>query len=209
MARLYLMDIREAALLPEEYCAAHFPKRMERAQKFIRREDRLRCVGAGALLSGILGLDEHMIRLGAYGKPFAPDVYFNLSHSGDFILLAADTAEIGADIERASAEHLNIASHVFQAEELRWMRSGNEIVRFHRLWTLKESMMKQNGLGLGLEPLSFSVLPLILRGSMPFRERALYAASECTDGHVLSVCSANPLENATPQRVFLQDIVHI
>ena len=202
MPKIYLLPISEAENIPEAYCAAHFPQRFARSRKFLRHEDVLRCIGAGALLHGILGLEESEIRIGAYGKPYA-NTPFNLSHSGKYVLLAVDTAEIGADIEAHNPHSLSVAKSAFLPEESAWMNQvpSEQIQRFYTLWTLKESVMKLFGLGLRLAPDSFSVLPLVSHGNTVMRGQTLYAHSASTDGHTLSVCAIHCFDTPDIQYV--------
>lgn len=200
MTEMYLLPITEAARVPEPFGERYFPRRMMRARRFLRPEDRLRCIGAGALLHGLLGIREDELRENAQLKPFAPSgPHFNLSHSGQYILLAVDDGEIGADIEQLQSAHLDLAPRIFQPTELAWMRE-DPLPRFYTLWTLKESVMKQRGRGLALAPESFSVLPLLTGGAEIDGER-LYAAAGMWDGHAWAVCAAHPIPRLTPRTV--------
>lgn len=188
MTELYFLTIKETARIPENYFREHFPRRLERAEKFRFEEDRLRCLGAGVLLTAVLGVREEDLRTGPQGKLYLPGNgrKFNVSHSGEYIVLAVSDEEIGVDIEETAPGHTDMAKRVFQPEELCWMnRAGSEESerngRFYCLWTLKESVMKQTGLGLSLPPDSFSVLPLLHGDSLRIRtgepEGSLYAVS--------------------------------
>ena len=60
-------------------------------------------LGAGLLLSSLLGVHADAdLSMGAYGKPFLtcgkPE--FNLSHSGEHVLLGVSDQPIGVDMER-------------------------------------------------------------------------------------------------------------
>lgn len=204
---IVLLPTEETAQLSEAYCEEHFPKRMERAAGFRRREDRLRCIGAGALLSGILGIREDEMVYSEHKKPFVSNstVCFNISHSGDYVLLATDHEEVGADIEMVDPVHLKLSEHIFVPEELAWIKS-DPLNRFFMFWTLKESVMKQCGLGLLLKPDSFSVMPLLDGKSIDINGRALFAATTYIDRHYISVCTPHPIEALIPKIVSAADI---
>ena len=94
-------------------------------------------------------------RQDAGGKPFLADIpgfFFNLSHSGEYVLCAWDEREIGADLqkmERPVADAL--AKKVMtQAEYANFCKlSESERTReFYRVWTIKESCCKLTGKGL-------------------------------------------------------------
>lgn len=76
--------------------------------------------------------------------------FFNLSHSGDFVMLAISDTPIGCDIERL---HKAILSrHVFHPNELSLLLSQPEGTArnqaFLRLWTAKEAFLKAIGTGI-------------------------------------------------------------
>ncbi|MBL9027776.1 MAG: 4'-phosphopantetheinyl transferase superfamily protein [Myxococcales bacterium] len=125
--------------------------------------DRFRA-GRGALrhwVGGALGIAPAAVVFleGTHGKPFvegAP-VFFNLSHSGDWIVLALADAEVGVDVElaREDVDVLEIAKVVFtsrELEELDALEPGGEQRRaFYRLWARKEAVLKAWGTGFSLD----------------------------------------------------------
>ncbi|WP_157729153.1 4'-phosphopantetheinyl transferase family protein [Bacillus atrophaeus] len=56
-----------------------------------------------------------------YGKPFLEsyenDCYFNISHSGEWVVCAIDKGHIGINIERIAPIKLDIAKRFFTDEE--------------------------------------------------------------------------------------------
>ena len=101
------------------------------------------------------------------GKPYlanAPSpIYFNLSHSGNFAVLAVTTlGEIGVDIETIRPRNfLAIAERYYHADELKQLLATPEAEReplFFKLWTLKEAFFKATGGGIssGLDKAVFS-----------------------------------------------------
>ena len=194
------MPLDEVALLPQESVRSAFPKRYERSLRFRFKEDMLRCLGGAALLRGVLGAGEDDIVCGKFGKPYLKkgDLFFSISHSGEYVVLAVDDREIGADIEQIDSRHLSLAPHVFTADELVWYRSREE-ERFYVLWTLKESVIKQLGVGLQMTPQSFSVLPLTRGEGIDAGLRRLYGSTAICNGHCISVCTEHPAGNLTPR----------
>ena len=93
----------------------------------------------------------------AHGKPFlpaAPDVQFNLSHSGEMALVAVamDTA-VGADIERIRplSDADALAERYFPASEASaWaaLPAAERPQEFFRRWTRIEAALKARGIGL-------------------------------------------------------------
>ena len=121
--------------------------------------ERCRSLGAGLLLKkaceeyGIPGEDGRL-NIGEYGKPvFAacPEMYFSLSHSGEYAVCVIAPFETGCDVETIKPFRLPVAKRVFTEEELLWLSRETEQGRgdeaFCRLWTLKESFLKATGKG--------------------------------------------------------------
>jgi len=158
--RIYGIHIQTVRQIPRGYWMNLLPERYARSQKYLRDEDRLRCLGAGFLMHRVLGIDERTLQYGVYGKPYSPGTAeFNVSHGGSWVVLASDSQSIGVDIEPINAANLDVAARVFTPNELIWMQQA-PLERFHILWTVKESIMKAAGLGLQLDPAQFDVLPI-------------------------------------------------
>jgi len=100
---------------------------------------------------------------GARGKPaldsaaFA-DVHFNVSHAGDWALIALATAPVGIDIEQCRPlDYRAVGAQVFStAEQERIDRAADRPRAFFDLWTAKEALLKAWGLGLGDMPTGFT-----------------------------------------------------
>jgi 4'-phosphopantetheinyl transferase len=132
-----------------------------RADRYRLEADRARfTVGRGLmreLLGRYVGRDGKLIdiRQGTAGKPVAQEAMpFNVSHSGDLVLLAfASERQVGIDVEEArrSLEPLDLATHFFSAAEVAALAAldGDErMLAFFRCWTRKEAYLKGTGSGL-------------------------------------------------------------
>ena len=97
------------------------------------------------------------------GKPYLanyPDIYFNLSHSGEWAVCAISESPVGVDIQHCDEGRRDVASRFFHREEIRYLDGLPQFRRdegFYRLWTLKESFVKATGRGLDLPLRSFWV----------------------------------------------------
>lgn len=98
----------------------------------------------------------------------APWLSFNLSHSGDWLLLALTLApaQLGVDVEQARPDrHFEvIARRVFSPREQRALLALADDAAayracFYRIWTRKEAYIKALGMGLHLPLESFDVSP--------------------------------------------------
>ncbi len=103
------------------------------------------------------------VSYGTNGKPYLekhPDVHFNISHSGDYIVCAVSGVEVGIDVERCRAYNPGIAERFFSKPEYADLMRLEEDARrdyFFTLWTIKESYLKALGRGLTKSLGSFTV----------------------------------------------------
>lgn len=80
-------------------------------------------------------------------------VYFNISHSGKYVVCAVGDSEMGIDVQKEvmlkEEELLQLCNRFFTEFEFRSLQSSkNRIDYFHKLWTLKESYIKYLGTGM-------------------------------------------------------------
>lgn len=151
----------------------------ERAARFRTDDLRVNWQLARGLLRTILsrycGLAAGDIRfdLNAHGKPGlavgpAAELFFNVSHSGEYAAFALTRAgRVGVDIEtmrERMPQAMDIAQRYFAPEETEFLRAlaGPDRPRgFFRLWTFKEAFVKARGDGLfsGLSRFAISLEP--------------------------------------------------
>ncbi len=107
---------------------------------------------------------ELMIKRNKWGKPMCATLgqpYFNVSHSDDFVIVGVSEVPVGVDVETIRPDNLKIAKRFFSQQEYLALLDQAEELRlnfFHRIWTLKESLMKNLGKGLRIPLDSFSVV---------------------------------------------------
>lgn len=92
------------------------------------------------------------LQLNRYGKAYIDSrVFFNLSHSGQYVICAFYKEEIGIDIEKIEQIDLDDFKIIFSEQEMNQLRvSLDPLTDFFRLWTIKESVIKAEGKGLSL-----------------------------------------------------------
>ena len=147
----------------------------ERADRFRFQEHRNRFVVARGALRTVLGryLEVEPAALqfsyGRYGKPALAEgfttntIKFNLSHSGEFMLLAVTGGrEVGIDIELINQEFATteVAERFFSRREIMSLRSHARHLQteaFFNCWTRKEAYIKARGEGLTLPLDQFDV----------------------------------------------------
>lgn len=147
--------------------------RRQKADKLKFKGDKRACIGGEillvreldrrGLLPGIRQSDLSYIE-GEQGKPYISghtDIFFNISHSGDFVVCALADGEIGCDIEVVHEVDFKIAERFFAPKEIEAIRSRKTEAEkqdmFFRLWTLKESFIKVTGMGLAIPLNEFTI----------------------------------------------------
>jgi medium-chain acyl-[acyl-carrier-protein] hydrolase len=198
--RISLRLHAEAATKLTEYLT---PDEVQRASAFMQKDDRIRSIVTRAALRLILSayVDQPplSIQIGYddYGKPFvlepaqARQFCFNVSHSGDWALIAVSHKKsVGVDVEcaREGREIDEIASLVFTPNERQHMGSlpdKNRLDAFYELWVRKEACLKCRGLGFSGGPEFIEVLPSFDHSSEVRKEVSPFLASlKPADGYV-------------------------
>lgn len=132
---------------------------------------------------------------GQWGKPYLteyPGIYFNLSHSGQYVCCAVSDQEVGVDIQCYQNVKEGIAKRFFPKEdnELLDRCSGEKREEmFFRIWSIRESYIKFTGIGLGQGLSSFDI---------EWEKQAILDQGECAayfvenqeiTGYSMCVCS--------------------
>lgn len=142
---------------------------LSRAKRLVRPVDQEKFIFARLVLRRVLSHylsispDKIEFSIGEHGKPFVPDstVQFNLSHSGDCVLIGVAQAHpIGVDVEhvRPKQDCLALAKRFFTPLEFEAIQSSEKPVEsFYRCWTRKEAFLKATGLGLTFGLSNFEV----------------------------------------------------
>ena len=156
--------------LRTELAALLSPEEHIRLARLRQPADQLRFLTGRALIRRLLGAHLHRppaslgLHIGPSGKPFitlppeTPPLHFNLSHSGDFVLVAfSETHEVGIDIERidSSTDCSAIAAGIFPlAIHSAWLNTPpkDRLNVFYQLWTRHEARIKALGHGFAREP---------------------------------------------------------
>lgn len=209
------------------------PEAFEALQKYVRdekqaqirrfrfREDAIRSLLAELIVRTII-MDTYNIKneqisfkKNEHGKPYIEelrDFHYNLSHSGDWVVCAADEAAVGIDVEQIKPIDLKIANRFFTENECKDILSkpeGERIEYFFDLWTLKESYIKACGMGLAipLNSFEFRVEGESISFSTKRDEKDFYFKQySIDDSYKLSVCSTH---NRFPDKVVIRSVEDI
>ena len=141
-----------------EMLATVSPQRREYALRYRQERDQRLCLAAYHLLCQALrleyGIDEVPIFIhDQHGKPVLqghPDIHFSLSHCHEAVACAVSDYPVGIDIETTGHYSIEVARQVMSDDEIRQIEaSAQPAVTFTRLWTMKESLFKLMGDGVG------------------------------------------------------------
>ncbi|WP_040281918.1 4'-phosphopantetheinyl transferase family protein [Psychroserpens damuponensis] len=133
---------------------------MQRAQKYHFDKDRNQFIICRSLLKFILAkylkcdVSEIKIEIHINKKPYISsnkNIYFNLSHSKDFAIIALNNSDVGIDIEYLSKdlEFLEMMPSIYSDIEIKTvLNAPNKTHAFYNFWTRKESIVKATGQGI-------------------------------------------------------------
>ncbi len=136
------------------------PIEKNRADRYHFSNDKNRFIVCRTVLKFLLaeqmGLDVNEIVLDTYSNnkpclPSRPSVFFNVTHAGDYALIAIANEPVGVDIEYVNKDfdHNEILSNIFKKSEINEIFNSNDKQRtFYKLWTRKEAIVKATGKGI-------------------------------------------------------------
>ncbi|GAC43904.1 phosphopantetheinyl transferase [Paenibacillus popilliae ATCC 14706] len=185
------------------------PDRQGKINRFHHQADAYRSLLAEVLVRKIIGertgLANSQIRFhyNSFGKPELASelhLFFNISHSGEWIACAVHNREVGIDVEQMKPIDLSVARRFFSAEECERMENEppeGRLRLFYDLWTLKESYVKLRGQGLSIPLDSFSVHKsdqgeCYLRSPANLASRFFFKQYHLADPYCLSICAVEP-----------------
>lgn len=130
------------------------------------RKKRLTSLGGRMLLQYIArmhGFEAFHLMYGENGKPYfsdITDVFFNISHSGEYLILAWSHKEIGIDIEQMRNVLPKFPEKMLSSTDFSCWQKHSDLEKkkcFFELWTRKESIIKLHGGSIFQKAKEFSV----------------------------------------------------
>ena len=140
-------------------------EKRRKVDKFFKREDKLRGIYGELLIRKII-IDKLKInnkdikfQMNKYGKLYLKDIenlYFNISHSEEYVVCCLDNKPVGIDIEMIKPFEIKvIVENFFTISDQNYILGKNTLTtskeitnKFYEIWTLKESFIKCVGKGL-------------------------------------------------------------
>ncbi|MGM9968709.1 4'-phosphopantetheinyl transferase superfamily protein [uncultured Rummeliibacillus sp.] len=130
-----------------------------------------------------------------YGKPICLNknsLYFNVSHSGDYVVAAFSKQPIGIDIEKhKNMNYLKFESILNRQEFEEIGKSDQPLKMFYRFWTAKESYVKAIGTGLAMK--SLKEINILSNGSIEQSQilTPYHISHYVGDHYTVSICMKN------------------
>ena len=184
----YLLDVMPLdkefdlwlSLLPEE--------RKERCLRYVQKKDRLLSLGAGLLVEAFVGKGPYTFN--RYGKPYKEGrPFFSLSHSGDYVLLAVASDEVGADIERIGEKDPKLIAYCFDENERTSILNQED---FFLAWSEKEALGKL--LGFGMKDPKKTPVRHLDGGEIVFEGERCFTLKWLREGYTLAVALKEEFE---------------
>ncbi|MFQ9516573.1 MAG: 4'-phosphopantetheinyl transferase family protein [Eubacterium sp.] len=161
-------------------------------------DDKLRCLGAGLLIKFIQ--EKYSIKgellIDKFGKPYFDNskVYFNISHSGNYVVAAVSKHRIGVDVQRIQQDKHRIAEKNFLPSECEYINEASDDAviqqRFCEIWTIKEAYLKNIGIGLRKPLNSFEIS---LSGDAPQiigKKEYRFVQMKLDGRYIIAVCAS-------------------
>lgn len=151
---MYLQIIKISDITYSEYEKTYALLSAEEQERIDRKKkaaDKKCSLAAFFLLNRMLkeyyGIDKVDISRTQTGKPYLLDsnIYFSISHSGEYVAVATNESEIGIDVERVRECRADVKQRICTETELSYI--GSDDIKFLTVWTIKEAAVKMTGIG--------------------------------------------------------------
>ena len=185
--------LEDPAAFQEAY-AKVAPSRQKKVNNCRFPKDKRLCLGAGLLFVQELqklGIFDAQIAYADSGKPYIanhPEVFFNLSHSGQYAACAFYHKEIGIDVQQIVPVSDPLIQKIAVQEEAATILQLSQEAKeeaFAKLWTIKESYLKYIGSGLRVSPKRLTYFDGLFLDGTPVN-----VTLETTQlpGHIMTLC---------------------
>ena len=151
----------------------------KKALSFAHEIDQIR-----SLLSSYLKnqLSKESLLKKKFGKPyFSNGPFFNISHSGHYVVMATASSEIGIDIEENKQRDMSAILRIFNEVEAKMVKEHQD---FYYLWCAKESLIKC--LGSSINKIK-EVPALPFNGVKHFKGQDYFCKTFIEDKHIISI----------------------
>ena len=188
--------------------------KQEKIKRFKFRKDALRSLCGELLLKYALEkyynieYEKENIEEDEFGKPYLSNrqIFFNISHSGNWSAIVCFVNDAGIDIERIDSPPFEIMPKNYTQNETDQIEDTvpeDKALMFYKFWTLKESYIKMIGQGL-LIPLDSFSIDIRNKNSIIVKDKNRPAADihfqlfSPDSEHIMAVCLRNYFNEIKP-----------
>ncbi|MBQ8192726.1 MAG: 4'-phosphopantetheinyl transferase superfamily protein [Bacilli bacterium] len=131
--------------------------------KLINNQNKKLSILSKYLLKNILSqkydLDYNNIYYNEFNKPLIDGIYFNISHSNNYVAICFSDKRIGIDIEKIREVNLNIINSFCTEKEKKYiLNSENKYKSMFEIFCLKEAYFKMLGTNLfNIKKIEFNI----------------------------------------------------
>jgi 4'-phosphopantetheinyl transferase len=228
MVELFSININESIEMNNIHYLMRFisQNKAKKAMRFYKIQDSYRSV-LGEILARYAicyrsGCSNEKIEISidANGKPklvFSTEkLFFNISHSGDWVVCAIANNSVGVDVECMKNAKLQIARRFFSRMECEFLLKHNSEEEqkqwFYTIWTLKESYVKADGRGLLVPLHSFSIIfkeQMITVDTENDLTKCCFKTFQINDQYIAAVCSVEEPINSNIEKLNISDVVKL
>ena len=179
IVKLFVLDIELAFRHKKVLLESVNESQKEKALKFKSENDQIRSLASSYLMNK---LSKEPLQFNSTGKPFYQNgPHFNVSHSGQYIVMAVSNKDIGVDIEENKEKDMSMLIRIFNEAEAKIIK---EHADFYYLWCAKESLIKC--IGSSVSKIK-EVPALPFNGVKSFKGQEYYCQTFIEDKHIISI----------------------
>ena len=177
--KLFVLDIELANTYHHLLLKSISDEQKEKALSYKNKKDQMRSLLSSYLVNQ---LSDEQIQKTESGKPYYPNgPFFNISHSGKYVLLAVADQDVGVDIEECVEKNMDVLLKIFNEAEAKMIK---EHADFYYLWCAKESLIKCMGSSIS----KIKEIPgLSLNGLKTFKGVDYQCQTFILDKHIVSI----------------------
>ena len=177
--KLFVLDIDLAFHNKDLLIRSINESQKERINKYKNDIDQMRSLLSSYLINQ---LSNAPLLYNEYGKPyFENGPFFNISHSGKYIILGISSSELGVDIEENVEKDMSSLIRIFNEAESKMIK---EHADFYYLWCAKESLIKCTGSSINKIR---EVPSLPLNGLKTYKGKDYQCQTFIYDKHIVSI----------------------
>ena len=179
IVKLFVLNIELAFRHKKVLLESVNESQKEKALKFKSENDQIRSLASSYLMNK---LSKEPLQFNDTGKPFYQNgPHFNVSHSGQYIVMAVSNKDIGVDIEENKEKDMSMLIRIFNEAEAKMIK---EHADFYYLWCAKESLIKC--IGSSVSKIK-EVPALPFNGVKSFKGQEYYCQTFIKDKHIISI----------------------